>query len=417
MELINEKYSNFINNIERRYNDLFESHDRIALFNQNKVLEAMKKNKLAEPHFKESTGYGYDDSGRDVVARIFADTFDAEAAIVRPQIVSGTHAITLCLFGILRPGDNFVSVTGKPYDTIYSSIGNEEDDSDKGSLTDFDIEYREVDISNNLNLCYDALKNVIDPKTKLIYIQRSTGYSMRPALTIDKISKIVKIVRSIKKDVVILTDNCYGEFIEIKEPCSVGVDLIAGSLIKNPGGGLALTGGYVAGKKEYVDKVMCRLTTPSLGDEVGANLGTIRSYLQGFFIAPSVTNYAVKGAILTSAVMSEVGFDVFPGVLDERSDIIQAIVLNSRKNIISYCKGIQSSSPVDSYVDPVPWDMPGYESEVIMAAGNFVQGSSIELSADSPMLPPYIVYQQGGLTYEHIKIALSNVLKELKINI
>ncbi len=408
-----EKYEQMVDAAEEKLSAIFELHNKTAYRNQRKVLTAMRENRLSERHFTQSTGYGYDDDGREVCAKIYAQVFGAEKAIVRPQIVSGTHAITLCLFGILRPGDNMLSLTGKPYDTIFLSIGSMGDEKDSGTLYDYGITYRETDVTEDVSRCAEYAEKLIDEKTKLIYIQRSTGYSHRPALTIDKIKTMIEQIHKIKPDAVIMVDNCYGEFLEDREPCAVGADLMAGSLIKNPGGGLAVSGGYIAGKAEYVDKVMNRLTTPSLGDEVGANLGVLRSYLQGFFMAPSVTNSAVKGAVLTAAVMAEAGYEVFPKVDADRSDIIQAVVLSDPQKVVKYCKGIQQSSPVDAYVEPIPWDMPGYESEVIMAAGNFIQGASIELSADSPMRPPYIVYQQGGLTYEHIKIALAGALYEI----
>ncbi len=405
----------FIIKAEKEIDPILKQHDATALFNQNKVLSAMQCNRLAERHFASSTGYGYNDDGRDLTEKIFARIFGTEKALVRPSIVSGTHAISLVLYGVLRPGDNFVAITGRPYDTIYSNIGTDGKYNGLGTLSDFGISYKEAELKEDNSVDYEKIKELVDDKTKLIYIQRSTGYSLRDALTVEKIGEICSFIRSLDKDVIIFTDNCYGEFIEEKEPCEVGVDIIAGSLIKNPGGGLAQTGGYICGKEKYIDMIASRLTAPSIAYEVGATLGVTRSYLQGVFIAPSVVNNAIKGAILTSYLFEKLGFDVFPKFNSSRSDIIQAIVFKEKEKVISYCRTIQAASPVDSYVTPEPWDMPGYDDPVIMAAGNFIQGSSIELSADSPMRPPYVVYQQGGLTYEHVKIAIYNAISELNL--
>lgn len=411
----NKNVLNFIANAEKEIDQILRQHDATALFNQNKVLSAMQHNRLAERHFASSTGYGYNDDGRELTEKVFAEIFGAEKALVRPSIVSGTHAISLVLYGVLRPGDNFMAITGRPYDTIYSNIGTDGKYNGLGTLQDFGIGYKEVDLKEDNSVDYEKIKELMDDNTKLIYIQRSTGYSLRDALTVEKIGEICSFIRTLDDDVIIFTDNCYGEFIEEKEPCEVGVDIIAGSLIKNPGGGLAQTGGYICGKEKYIDMIASRLTAPSIAYEVGATLGVTRSYLQGVFIAPSVVNNAIKGAILTSYLFEKLGFEVFPKFNSSRSDIIQAIVFKEKEKVISYCRTIQAASPVDSYVTPEPWDMPGYDDPVIMAAGNFIQGSSIELSADSPMRPPFVVYQQGGLTYEHVKIALYNAISELNL--
>lgn len=393
--------------------DIFREHDEAALINQQRVLSAMRKNRLAERHFAPSTGYGYNDEGRDITEAVYADVFCAEKALVRPHIVSGTHAIWLSLTGLMRPGDNFVSATGAPYDTIYSNLGVTGAFAGMGTLREFGIEYRQCDLTEAGEVDYGTLDGLIDASTKLVYVQRSTGYSLRDAVTVETIAKIVRHVKAIREDIIVFVDNCYGEFIDTVDPTGVGADVMAGSLIKNPGGGLAQSGGYICGKERCIDMIASRLTAPSIAYEVGASLGTTRSYLQGLFLAPSVVNSALKGAILTSRVMESLGYTVFPRYDSPRSDIIQAIVFNDPGKVLDYCAAIQSASPVDSYVTPEAWDMPGYDEPVVMAAGNFIQGSSIELSADSPMRPPYVVYQQGGLTYEHVKIALYEALTKL----
>ena len=402
-----------ISNSEEKLRTSFAQVDDVCQYNQLKVLNAMQKYRLAEHHFNMSTGYGYNDEGREVCEKVFAEVFHGECALVRPQIASGTHAIALCLFGVLRPGDELLSITGRPYDTIQTAIGLNGSDSDIGTLREFNVSYRQVKLKFNGDIDIEKTISSIRTNTKVIYIQRSTGYAKRNALTIAKLRDAILRIREVKSDVVIIVDNCYGEFIEKEEPLDAGADIIAGSLIKNPCGGLAYTGGYVIGKYEYVKMAAARLSAPGIQFEVGANLGVIRSYLQGLFIAPSVTAWALRGAILTARLFEDMGYEVFPKATEERSDIVQAIVLGSREKVIAYCKGIQAASPVDSYVSPEPWDMPGYDNEVIMAAGNFIQGSSIELSADAPMKEPYIVYQQGGLTYEHIKLGIMNAMHEL----
>ena len=408
------KYNNEImaklHEYEIELRDRFHKIDEVAQYNQYKVLSAMQNNKLSERHFSMSTGYGYNDEGRDLCEVIFAEVFGGEMAIVRPQIVSGTHAISLCLYATLRPNDEMLAITGDPYDTIKATIGLTKDEDGHGSLLDYNITYSSCELTDDGDIDFEAVKNAINERTKLIYIQRSTGYSDRKAITVETIMEAVIKIRQMKENLIIVVDNCYGEFLEKIEPTNVGVDLIAGSMIKNPGGGLAHTGGYVIGGEKYIKMVASRLTAPGIAFEVGSNFNVIRSYLQGLFIAPKVTADALKGSILTAKAFSDMGYRVYPSVNDERSDIIQAIVLEDREKVIRYCHAIQKASPVDSYVVPEPWAMPGYDSDIIMAAGNFIQGSSIELSADSPLKPPYIVFQQGGLTYEHSKLGLMSAI-------
>lgn len=413
---INKKITSFITECEKQLAPVFQSYDDVLMFNQEKVLLAMQKNRLAEKHFQTTTGYGYTDEGRDITEQIFADVFGAQRALVRPHIVSGTHAISTALFALLRPGDTLLSITGAPYDTIRTAIGINGGYEGQGTLADYNVAYKQVDLLKDGSFDLENIKASIDATTKVIYIQRSTGYSMRNALDIASIETIINFVKAIKADVLVIVDNCYGEFIEEKEPTQVGADLICGSLIKNPGGGIAPCGGYIAGTNHAVSLAAARLTSPGIAFEVGANLGVVRSYLQGFFLAPKVTNQALKSAVLNAQAFSNLDFEVFPKANAKRSDIIQAIVLKSREQILAFCKGIQAASPVDSYVTPLPWDMPGYESEVIMAAGNFISGSSIELSADSPMKEPYTVYVQGGLTYEHGKIGTMYAMQEMGLH-
>lgn len=410
-----EKAINIVKEAEKRIKYKFEEIDDICEYNIYKVLNAMQNHRLSLRHFNESTGYAYDDEGREITEKIYAQVFGGEAALVRPQIVSGTHAISLMLYGVLRPGDTLLSITGDPYDTIRSTIGINDNGENLGSLKDYNVNYDKVDLKDGGEIDFDEVEKKLNDNVKAVFIQRSSGYTNAKALSIRKIEEACKFVKGIKKDVLVLVDNCYGEFLEKKEPIEVGADLIAGSLIKNPGGGLVSVGGYIIGSSENIKKVASRLTAPGIALEVGANLGVIRSYLQGLFMASKVTSGAIKGAILAASVFESIGYRVFPGVDDERSDIIQAVVLGSREKVCAYCEGIQEAAPVDSYVTPEPWDMPGYDDQVIMAAGNFIEGSSIELSADAPMKEPYIVYQQGGLTYEHSKIgtikALDKILK------
>lgn len=407
---ISPKVLEIIDKAESAVSSKFEVLDDIMAYNQYKVLNAFQKNNMSDSYFNWNTGYGYDDAGREITEKIYADIFHTEAALVRTQIVNGTHALTLTLAGILRPGDEMIYCTGGPYDTLESTIGIR--DAGKGTLMDFGIKYNQVELKDG-HIDLEALGQAIGPDTKMVCIQRSTGYGWRKAMTIDEIEECCKFVKSINPDIIMMADNCYGEFLSVKEPTDVGVDVMAGSLIKNPGGGLALSGGYIVGRQDLIDLISYRLTTPGIGGECGLTFGQTRTILQGMFIAPKVVNGAVKGAILCAKVFGMLGYDVCPEVDDVRSDIIQAVKLGSAEAIIAFCKGIQFAAPVDSYVTPVPWAMPGYESQVIMAAGAFVQGSSIELSADAPIREPYIVYFQGGLTYEHSKFGVIKALQQM----
>jgi cystathionine beta-lyase family protein involved in aluminum resistance len=398
---ISNKLIEMADQVESQIQAKFKEIDDIAAFNQLKVLSAMQKNRISDTHFNWHTGYGYDDPGREAVEKVYSNVFGTEDALVRPIIVNGTHALSLCLTGTLRPGDEMLSISGKPYDTLEQVIGIS-GDSDQ-SLKVYGISYQDVDLNSDGSFNEAAILNAIDEKTKMVYIQRSAGYSWRPAIKIEDIEQIIKSVKKKKSDLIVMVDNCYGEFLDYKEPTNVGADLMAGSLIKNPGGGLALTGGYIVGKHDLVEKVAARLTSPGIGKECGLTFGQTRSMLQGFFMAPTVVAGAIKGAIFTSKLYENLGYEVCPGPSAYRSDIIQAVKLGSAEKVIKFCEGIQAAAPVDSYVTPTPWAMPGYSSEVIMAAGAFVQGSSIELSADAPIREPYIVYFQGGLTYEHSK--------------
>ncbi len=403
--------------IEGEIQATFNKINEIEEFNQYKVLKAMQDCKLSDIHFNWNSGYGYNDIGRDMIELIYSTVFGTEDAIVRPTIVSGTHALTLCLTGVLRPGDEILSVTGKPYDTLEDvigiGIGQEEN---MGSLKEFGISYKQLELKEDGMINIDKIPSLITKKTKMIYFQRSTGYGWRKSLKIEDIKKTISLVKSLKPDLVCMVDNCYGEFLDILEPTEVGADLMAGSLIKNPGGGLALSGGYIVGKSELIKLVSYRLTSPGVGKECGLTFGQTRNMFQGLFLAPHVVSQAIKGAIFCSKLFESVGFEVCPRYDDPRSDIIQAIKLNSAQAVELFCQAIQSAAPVDSFVTPVPWAMPGYESEVIMAAGAFVQGSSIELSADAPIREPYIVYFQGGLTYSHAKIGALKAFQTLKNN-
>ncbi len=380
-------------------------------YNQYKVIRALQNNGLSDTHFAGTTGYGYGDRGREILDLVFAEIFKAEDALVRHNIVSGTHALSLCLFGILRPGDELLSATGKPYDTLEEVIGIRGDN--RGALKDFGITYRQADLTNDGEVCFENIKNNIKENTKMVLIQKSRGYDFRSSLRVEDIEKIIEYVKGIRSDIVVLVDNCYGEFVEEKEPIEAGADLVAGSLIKNPGGGIAPTGGYVAGKEKYVEQVAIRLTSPGLGKEVGATLGINRLLFQGLFMAPHVVAESLKGAVFCAAVMQNLGIDISPSPFSKRGDIIQAIKFNDKNKLISFCQGIQKGSPVDAHVVPEPWSMPGYESPVIMAAGGFVQGASIELSADAPVRPPYIAYMQGGLVYESVKLGVLSALQNM----
>ncbi len=390
--------------------DQFRHIDQVAEFNQAKVIAAMQKNRVNATHFNLSTGYGYDDEGRDNLERVYADCFGAEAALVRPQITCGTHALALALGANLLPGDELLSPVGGPYDTLEEVIGIRPSPC---SLKEYGVSYRQVDLLPDGGVDYDGIRAAINEKTRLITIQRSKGYATRPSYSVEEIGKLIAFCKECKPDVLCMVDNCYGEFVETQEPTNVGADMVVGSLIKNLGGGLAPTGGYVCGRKECIERCAYRLSAPGLGREVGANLGLLTSFYQGLFLAPTVVSSAVRGAVFAAACYERLGFRVVPGSGEIRRDIIQAVELGSREAMVAFCKGIQSAAPVDSYVTPEPWAMPGYESEVIMAAGAFVQGASIELSADGPIRPPYAVYFQGGLTWFHAKLGILMSIQKL----
>ena len=387
--------------------DRFATIDAIAEANQLKVIAATQKNRVAANHFNLSTGYGYDDEGRDTLERVYADCFGAEAALVRPQITCGTHALALALGANLLPGDELLSPVGGPYDTLEEVIGIRES---VGSLKEYGVSYRQVDLLPDGSFDTDKICTAINKKTKLITIQRSKGYATRPSFSVAQIGELIALCKQCKPDVICMVDNCYGEVTEL---VNVGADLMVGSLIKNPGGGLAPTGGYICGRADLIERCARRLTAPGLGREVGANLGLLTQFYQGFFLAPTVVASAVKGAVFAANCYEKLGFHVIPGASEVRHDIIQAVELGSREGMIAFCKGIQAAAPVDSYVTPEPWAMPGYESEVIMAAGAFVQGASIELSADGPIRPPYAVYFQGGLTWFHAKLGILMSIQKL----
>lgn len=410
---LDDEIFNLSNEVMDDIKGRFEEIKEIREYNQYKVLKAMQESNLSDNHFNWTTGYGYNDIGREKIEEIYSKVFNTEDAIVRPIIVNGTHALTLCVQGIVRPGDEILSVTGKPYDTLEGVIGIREE---KGSLKEFGVTYNQVDFLENGEVDLDGIKEKINDKTKLVMIQRSKGYSWRKSLTISDIKEVIETVKSIKPEVIVMVDNCYGEFIETKEPTDVGADIMAGSLIKNPGGGLALTGGYIVGKKELVELISYRLTSPGIGKECGLTFGTSRTVLQGFFLAPYVVSQALMGAIFCSRMFEKLGYEVLPKYDDLRSDIIQCVRLNNAQEVIDFCQGVQAAAPVDSFVKPEPWAMPGYDSEVIMAAGAFIQGSSIELSADAPIKPPYNVYFQGGLTFDHSKMGTLKAYQYMKKN-
>lgn len=389
----------------------FKVLDDIMTYNQYKILDAFQKNRLSDMHFGWNTGYGYDDAGRDAIEKVYADIFHTDKALVRPTIVNGTHALAITLLGILRPGDELIYCTGGPYDTLEEVIGIRGEGN--GSLKDYGISYKQVELLPDGSIDLNGIAEAITDKTRMVTVQRATGYGWRKAITIDEIARWAEFVENLNPDIIKMTDNCYGEFLDIKEPTDVGVDVIAGSLIKNPGGGLALTGGYVCGRADLIDKIQYRMTCPGIGGECGLTFGQTRAMFQGLFQAPKVVNGAVKGAILCGKAYEKLGFEVCPKPEDKRSDIIQAVRLKTPEAVEAFCQAIQAAAPVNSHVSPIPWDMPGYESQVIMAAGAFVQGSSIELSADAPMREPYNVYFQGGLTYEHSKFGVIKSLDTL----
>ncbi len=397
--------------IEASLEARFRKIDERMEYNQLKVLHAMQEKHVSMEHMGESTGYGYNDDGRDTLEEVYAAAFHTEAALVRPQITCGTHALALALFSNLRPGDELLYISGKPYDTLEEVIGIR---PSMGSLKEYQISYDQVDLLPDGGFDFEGIRKAIKPNTRIVGIQRSKGYQTRKTLSVDQIGEAIAFVKSIHKDLIVMVDNCYGEFVETKEPSDVGADMTVGSLIKNPGGGLAPIGGYIAGTKKCIENAACRLTSPGLGKEVGATLGVNRSFYQGFFLAPVVTANALKGAILAANLYETLGFPVVPDGRESRHDIIQAVTLGTPEGVIAFCKGIQAAAPVDSYVTPEPWAMPGYDSDVIMAAGAFIQGSSIELSADGPIKPPYAVYFQGGLTYPHAKLGILMSLQKLK---
>ena len=396
--------------IEKELKERFDEIDHVAEYNQLKVIKAMQENRVNAACFNYASGYGYDDQGRDTLEEVYASVFHTESALVRPQVTCGTHALALALGANLRPGDELLSAGGKPYDTLEEVIGIR---PSNGSLAEYGVSYRQVDLLPDGTFDFENIKKAINEKTKMVTIQRSKGYQTRPSFSVKQIGEVIQFVKEIKPDVICMVDNCYGEFVETIEPSDVGADMVVGSLIKNPGGGLAPIGGYIAGRKDLIDSCGYRLTSPGLGKEVGASLGVMQSFYQGLFLAPTVVASALKGAILAANIYERLGFPVIPNGTESRHDIIQAVELGTPEGVIAFCKGIQAAAPVDSYVSPEPWAMPGYDSDVIMAAGAFVQGSSIELSADGPIKPPYAVYFQGGLTWPHAKLGILMSLEHL----
>ena len=407
---ISKEVYNFGKEILSGLKERFEAIDEVAEYNQMKVLNAMQECKVSDIHFAATTGYGYNDLGRDTLEEVYAKVFHTEDAIVRPQLVSGTHALAVALSSQLRPGDELLSPVGKPYDTLEEVIGIRES---VGSLAEYGVVYRQVDLLEDGSFDWENIRKAINEKTKMVTIQRSKGYQTRPTLSVARIGELIKFVKEIKPDVICMVDNCYGEFVETIEPTDVGADMCVRSQIQSPGGGLAPIGGYIVGTKECIERAAARLTSPGLGKEVGASLGVISSFYQGFFLAPTVTAGALKGAIFAANVYEKLGYGVVPNGTESRHDIIQAVTFGTPEGVIEFCKGIQAAAPVDSYVVPEPWAMPGYDSDVIMAAGAFVQGSSIELSADAPIKPPYAVYFQGGLTWNHAKFGILMSLQKL----
>lgn len=396
--------------IEQSLKERFRQFDETAEYNQLKVIKAMQENRVSEGCFNYVSGYGYNDMGRDTLEAVYASTFHTEAALVRPQITCGTHALALALSANLRPGDELLSPAGKPYDTLEEVIGIR---PSRGSLAEYKVTYRQVELTKDGLFDYPAIERALNKKTRLVTIQRSKGYQTRPSYSVEQIGELIAFIKKRRPDVICMVDNCYGEFVERMEPGDVGADMTVGSLIKNPGGGLAPIGGYIAGKRELIENCACRLTAPGLGREVGASLGVMQSFYQGFFLAPAVVCGALKGAVFAAGIYEGLGFPVIPDSRESRHDIIQAVTLGSPEGVIAFCRGIQAAAPVDSYVSPEPWAMPGYDSDVIMAAGAFVQGSSVELSADGPIRPPYAVYFQGGLTWNHAKLGILKSLQSL----
>jgi cystathionine beta-lyase family protein involved in aluminum resistance len=408
---IDDKVYAFCEKTLKSLKNRFDAIDETVEYNQLKVIAAMQKNKVSDIHFAATTGYGYNDLGRDTLEDVYAAVFHTEAALVRPQLICGTHALNIALSSNLRPGDELLSPVGKPYDTLEEVIGIRKS---KGSLKEYGITYRQVDLLPDGSFDYDNIKKAMNERTKLVTIQRSKGYQTRPTLSVERISELIAFIKNVKPDVICMVDNCYGEFVERIEPTDVGADMAVGSLIKNPGGGLSPIGGYIVGTKECIENAAYRLTSPGLGKEVGATLGITQSFYQGLFLAPNVVGGALKGAIFAANIYEKFGFEVNPNATESRHDIIQAVTFGKPEGVIEFCKGIQAAAPVDSHVVPEPWEMPGYDSDVIMAAGAFVQGSSIELSADGPIKPPYAVYFQGGLTWQHAKFGIMMSLQKLK---
>lgn len=409
---ISKEVYDIVTRCEEKCAPYFKKVENVSKYNQARVLKAFSECRISDTHFNFSTGYGYDDHGRDTLDKLYANIFGCEDALVRHNIISGTHALTTAFFGVLRPNDVLLSVTGKPYDTLSDVIGNSGEDGN-GSLKDFGIKYDQVDLRDG-KIDKEEIKKHLTNDVKAVLIQRSKGYENRVSFSAEYIGEITKFVKSVKKDVIVIVDNCYGEFVNKCEPTALGADLACGSLIKNPGGGLALTGGYICGKKEYVEKCAMRLTSPGLGKELGASLGLTRGMIQGLYFAPFVVEQAVKTAILCAEIFETLGYEVNPKPSDERNCIIEAVNFNDKDALIAFCKGIQKGAPVDSFVSPEPWDMPGYQDQVIMAAGAFVQGASIELSADAPIKPPYTAYMQGSLSYGYGRCGLMLALNELK---
>ncbi len=408
---IEKEIIKLVNKSEQNICNKFTKIDNIKEYNQYKIINSMQEAKLDSTHFNWTTGYGFNDLGREKVEEIYSNVFNTEDALVRPNIVSGTHALSLTLSGLLRHNEELIYITGSPYDTLLEVIGVK--GNSRGNLIEYGVKYKSIDLNDEGSIDIENVINSISNNTRVIALQRSTGYSDRKAITIDEIKEAINSIKQYKKDIIIMVDNCYGEFIDIVEPSDIGADVVVGSLIKNPGGGLALCGGYIVGKRDIIERISNRLTAPGIGKECGLTFGTTRNTLQGLFIAPHVVAEALKGALLTAAAFSNLGFEVVPHINDYRSDIIQGIKFKDKNKVITFCQGIQNASPVDSYVVPEPWNMPGYDDPVIMAAGGFIQGSSIELSADAPIRNPYYVYYQGGLTYEHCKLGLMKALSNL----
>lgn len=407
---ISQAVIDYAADMEKQLKQRFCEIDEIAEYNQMKVLKAMQDNRVSDIHFAATTGYGYHDLGRDTLEAVYASAFHGESALVRPQLISGTHALFVALSANLRPGDELLSPVGKPYDTLEEVIGIRDS---TGSLKEYGVHYRQVELLSDGTFDYEAISRAIHEKTRMVTIQRSKGYDTRPTFSVAQIGELIAFVKKIKPDVICMVDNCYGEFVETIEPTDVGADMIVGSLIKNPGGGLAPIGGYIVGRKDCVDRASYRLSAPGLGKEVGASLGLNQSFFQGLFLSPTVVAGALKGAVFAASLYEKLGFSVVPDSTQSRHDIIQAITFGSPEGVIAFCQGIQAAAPVDSFVTPEPWDMPGYDAPVIMAAGAFIQGSSIELSADGPIKPPYAVYFQGGLTWYHAKLGIIMSLQKL----